>query len=169
MQILFHFPHVEKKSFRPAYDKIEWLDNKSDFERWSHGQTGYPLVDAGMRELNATGHMHNRVRMVTASFLTKHLLQYWLKGERYFARELLDFDLAANNGNWQWSAGTGCDAAPYFRVFNPEAQAEKFDPKMEYIKKWVPEFGTAKYPSPMVDHKMARERALKAFSKALKK
>jgi deoxyribodipyrimidine photo-lyase len=107
--------------------------------------------------------------MVTASFLTKHLLQYWLKGERYFARELLDFDLAANNGNWQWSAGTGCDAAPYFRVFNPEAQAEKFDPKMEYIKRWVPEFGTAKYPSPMVDHKMARERALKAFSKALKK
>ena len=168
MQILFHFPHVEKKSFRPAYDKIEWLDSKSDFERWSNGETGYPLVDAGMRELNATGFMHNRVRMVTASFLTKHLLQYWLKGERYFARELLDYDLAANNGNWQWAAGTGCDAAPYFRVFNPTAQAEKFDPKMEYVKKWVPEFGTAKYPSPMVDHKMARERALAAFGKALK-
>lgn len=168
MQILFHFPHVEKASFRPQYDKVEWLDNKSDFERWSQGETGYPLVDAGMRELNSTGYMHNRVRMITASFLTKHLLQYWLKGERYFAKELLDFDLSANNGNWQWAAGTGCDAAPYFRVFNPQTQLEKFDPKMEYVKKWVPEFGTSKYAKPMVEHAFARDRALKAFAKALK-
>lgn len=168
MQILFHYPHVEKNSFRPQYDKVEWLDSKSDFERWCQGQTGYPMVDAGMRELNTTGHMHNRVRMVTASFLTKHLLQYWLKGERYFARQLLDYDLSANNGNWQWAAGTGCDAAPYFRVFNPETQMEKFDPKLEYVKKWVPEYGTSKYPTPMIEHKFARERALKAFAKALK-
>ncbi len=168
MQILFHFPHVEKASFRAQYDKVEWLDNKSDFERWSQGETGYPLVDAGMRELNSTGYMHNRVRMITASFLTKHLLQYWLKGERYFAKELLDFDLSANNGNWQWAAGTGCDAAPYFRVFNPQTQLEKFDPKMEYLKKWVPEFGTSKYVKPMVEHAFARDRALKAFAKALK-
>lgn len=168
MQILFHFPHVEKASFRPQYDKVEWLDSKSDFERWSQGETGYPLVDAGMRELNETGYMHNRVRMITASFLTKHLLQYWLKGERYFARELLDYDLSANNGNWQWAAGTGCDAAPYFRVFNPQTQLEKFDPDMEYVKKWVPEFGTAKYAKPMVEHAFARDRALRAFAKALK-
>lgn len=168
MQILFHFPHVEKASFRPQYDKVEWLDNKKDFERWSQGETGYPLVDAGMRELNSTGYMHNRVRMVTASFLTKHLLQYWLKGERYFARELLDYDLAANNGNWQWAAGTGCDAAPYFRVFNPETQLQRFDPELEYVKKWVPEYGTAKYAKPMVEHAFGRDRALRAFAKALK-
>lgn len=168
MQILFHFPHVEHSSFRPQYEKVQWLDSKKDFERWTHGETGYPLVDAGMRELNATGFMHNRVRMVTASFLTKHLLQHWLQGERYFAKELLDYDLAANNGNWQWAAGTGCDAAPYFRVFNPETQMEKFDPDLKYVKQWVPEFGSSKYPAPMVEHKFARDRALKAFAKALK-
>ena len=169
MQILWHFPHVEKQSFRPQYDKVAWRSVKSEFERWKNGETGYPMVDAGMRELNQTGHMHNRVRMVTASFLTKHLLHYWLEGERYFAEKLLDYDLAANNGNWQWSAGTGCDAAPYFRIFNPESQIERFDPKFEYVKKWVPEFGTAKYATPMVEHKFARERALSEFKKGLGK
>lgn len=168
MQILYHFPRVESESFRPEYEKVEWRDNKTEFEKWCKGQTGYPLVDAGMRELNATGYMHNRVRMVTASFLTKHLLHHWLKGERYFASKLLDYDLSANNGNWQWAAGTGCDAAPYFRVFNPESQLEKFDAKMEYVKKWVPEVGTSRYPSPMVDHREARDRCLRAFQKALK-
>lgn len=169
MQVLWHFPHVEKQSFRPQYDKVAWRTNKSELDRWKNGQTGYPMVDAGMRELNATGHMHNRVRMVTASFLTKHLLHYWLEGERYFAEKLLDYDLAANNGNWQWAAGTGCDAAPYFRIFNPESQLERFDPKIEYIKKWIPEFGTAKYVKPMVEHKFARERALAEFKKGLGK
>ena len=168
-QILFHFPHVEKASFRPQYDKVAWRSEKSEFSRWKNGETGYPMVDAGMRELNETGHMHNRVRMVTASFLTKHLLHYWLEGERYFAEKLLDYDLAANNGNWQWAAGTGCDAAPYFRIFNPESQLERFDPKFEYVKKWVPEFGTAKYAKPMVEHKFARERALSEFKKGLGK
>lgn len=168
MQILFHFPHVEKSSFRPDYEKVEWRKSKEDFEKWKTGQTGYPLVDAGMRELNQTGHMHNRVRMIVASFLTKHLLIHWLEGERYFASQLLDFELASNNGNWQWAAGTGCDAAPYFRVFNPTTQIEKFDPDWKYIKKWVPEVGTLSYPKPMVDHKFARERALAAFEKALK-
>ena len=168
-QILFHFPHVEKASFRPQYDKVAWRSVSSEFTRWKNGETGYPMVDAGMRELNETGHMHNRVRMVTASFLTKHLLHYWLEGERYFAEKLLDYDLAANNGNWQWAAGTGCDAAPYFRIFNPEAQIERFDPKFEYVKKWVPEFGTAKYVKPMVEHKFARERALSEFKKGLGK
>lgn len=168
MQILFHFPYVEKNSFRPEYDKINWRENKSEFERWCEGKTGYPLVDAGMRELNETGYMHNRVRMVTASFLCKHLLMHWFSGERYFASKLLDYDLAANNGNWQWAAGSGCDAAPYFRIFNPEAQAERFDPQSEYIKKWVPEIGTAKYPKPIIEHKIARERALNEFAKGLK-
>lgn len=168
MQILFHFPHVEKSSFRPDYEKVQWRNSKEDFEKWKLGQTGYPLVDAGMRELNQTGHMHNRVRMIVASFLTKHLLIHWLEGERYFASQLLDFELASNNGNWQWAAGTGCDAAPYFRVFNPTTQIERFDPDYKYIKKWVPELGTAKYPQPMVEHKFARERALAAFAKALK-
>lgn len=169
MQILFHFPHVEKKSFRPEYEKIAWRTDKKDFKKWCEGQTGYPLVDAGMRELNETGFMHNRVRMVVASFLTKHLLIHWYEGERYFAKKLLDYDLSANNGNWQWSAGTGCDAAPYFRVFNPETQLEKFDPDQEYVKKWVPELGTDKYPEPMVEHKFARERALREFAKGLNK
>jgi len=168
MQILFHFPHVEKSSFRPQYDKVEWRENKAEFKKWCLGQTGYPFVDAGMRELNQTGFMHNRVRMITASFLTKHLLMYWYQGERYFAAKLLDYELSANNGNWQWAAGTGCDAAPYFRVFNPETQMKKFDPDLEYVKKWVPEYGTSQYPPPMVDHVQARERALRAFGKALK-
>lgn len=168
MQILWHFPRVAKESFRPEYEKVKWRNSEAEFKKWCDGQTGYPLVDAGMRELNQTGFMHNRVRMVTASFLTKHLLTHWLKGERYFAEKLLDYDLSANNGNWQWAAGTGCDAAPYFRVFNPQSQQEKFDPEFKYIKKWVPEYGTAKYPDPMVDHKEARDRCLEAFKKALK-
>jgi deoxyribodipyrimidine photo-lyase len=169
MQVLYHFPHVEKQSFRPQYDKIAWRKVKSDLDRWKNGETGYPMVDAGMRQLNETGFMHNRVRMVTASFLTKHLLHYWYEGERYFAEKLLDYDLAANNGNWQWAAGTGCDAAPYFRVFNPASQIERFDPKFEYVKKWVPEFDTPKYVTPMVEHKFARERALSEFKKGLGK
>jgi deoxyribodipyrimidine photo-lyase len=168
MQILWHFPHVEKGSFRPKYDEIEWRKSKADFKKWSEGSTGYPLVDAGMRELNQTGFMHNRVRMVTASFLCKHLLIYWHEGERYFAEKLLDYDLAANNGNWQWAAGSGCDAAPYFRIFNPTAQQKRFDPKNEYIKKWVPEFGTKDYPAPMINHEEARSRCLMAYYKALK-
>lgn len=169
MQILWNFPHVEKQSFRPQYDDIKWRNDKNDFARWKNGETGYPFVDAGIRELISTGHMHNRVRMVTASFLTKHLLQHWSYGERFFAEHLLDYDLAANNGNWQWAAGTGCDAAPYFRVFNPEAQAEKFDPDRTYIKKWIPEFGSKKYPEPIVDHKFARIRCLQVFKEGLGK
>jgi deoxyribodipyrimidine photo-lyase len=165
--ILWHFPQVETKSFKPAYDKIEWRNNEKEFYAWCEGKTGYPIVDAGMRELNATGFMHNRVRMITASFLTKHLLIDWRWGEAYFAKKLLDFDLAANNGGWQWAASSGCDAAPYFRVFNPALQTEKFDPKLEYIKKWVPEFGTGKYPKPIVEHKLARERVLKVYKEAL--
>lgn len=167
-QILWHYPHVVKKSFRPAYDDIAWRKSKADFQKWCEGKTGYPLVDAGMRELNATGYMHNRVRMVTASFLCKHLLIHWYHGERYFAKKLLDYDLSANNGNWQWAAGSGCDAAPYFRIFNPETQAEKFDPDDKYIKKWVPEYGTDDYPEPMIEHAEARGRCLQAFTKALK-
>lgn len=168
MQILFHFPRVENKSFRPEYDNIEWLNQQPDFEKWKVGQTGYPLVDAGMRELNATGFMHNRVRMVVASFLCKHLLTQWQKGERYFAEKLLDYELSANSGNWQWAAGSGCDAAPYFRVFNPEIQLKKFDPNFEYVRKWVPEFGTEKYPQPMIDHATGRDRALRTYTKTLK-
>ncbi|TLV00453.1 cryptochrome/photolyase family protein [Dyadobacter luticola] len=167
-QILWNFPEVGRgKAFRSAYDNIKWRYDKEDFKKWCDGQTGYPLVDAGMRQLNEIGFMHNRVRMVTASFLSKHLLIDWRLGEAYFAEKLLDYDLAANNGGWQWAAGSGTDAAPYFRIFNPTAQAERFDPKQEYIKKWVPEFGTDQYPEPMVDHKMARERCLKAYKLAL--
>jgi deoxyribodipyrimidine photo-lyase len=168
MQILWHFPHVEHSAFKPAYDHIPWRHDETDFERWCKGLTGYPIVDAGMRELNATGFMHNRVRMIVASFLTKHLLLDWRWGERYFAQKLLDFDLAANNGGWQWAAGTGCDAAPYFRIFNPASQTEKFDPKLEYIKRWVPELNSFDYPQPIVDHKFARERALSTYKQALK-
>lgn len=168
MQILWHFPFVETRSFREAFERVEWRKSKADFDRWREGRTGYPLVDAGMRELNATGFMHNRARMVTASFLTKHLLIHWREGERYFAEKLLDYDLAANNGNWQWAAGTGCDAAPYFRVFNPETQAKRFDPDGEYVRRWVPEAGTDDYPAPMIDHAEARGRALRAFHSALK-
>lgn len=168
MQILWHFPQVEKRSFRPAYEEIAWRKDPTDFQKWCLGQTGYPLVDAGMRELNATGFMHNRVRMVVASFLCKHLLIHWYEGERYFAKKLLDYDLSANNGNWQWAAGSGCDAAPYFRIFNPMTQHKKFDPQDEYVKKWVPEWGTAKYPQPMIAHEEARGRCLSEYNKALK-
>lgn len=165
--ILFHFPHTVDRAFKPAYDRIEWENDTAAFEAWCAGNTGYPLVDAGMRELKQTGFMHNRVRMVVASFLTKHLLIDWRWGERYFAEKLLDFELASNIGGWQWAAGCGCDAAPYFRVFNPEAQQKKFDPQMLYIKKWVPEFGTPQYAQPIVEHKMARERVLARFKNAL--
>lgn len=165
--ILAHFPKVVHHAFRPEYDMIEWRNNEAEFEKWCAGQTGYPLVDAGMRELNATGYMHNRVRMVTASFLTKHLLIDWRWGEAYFAAKLLDYDLASNNGGWQWAAGSGTDAAPYFRIFNPIAQQEKFDSKLEYVKKWIPEYGTPNYVSPIVDHKFARERCLEVYKSGL--
>ena len=167
MQMIFHFPHVVDSNFKPQYNGIEWRNNEAEFDKWCKGQTGYPMVDAGMRQLNQTGYMHNRVRMVVASFLCKHLLIDWRWGEAYFAEKLLDYELASNNGNWQWSAGTGCDAAPYFRVFNPTEQIKKFDPKMEYIKKWVPELNEFDYPQPMVEHKMARERAIEAYKKGL--
>lgn len=166
-QILWHFPHVVDRCFRPQYEHIQWRNDESEFEAWCQGKTGYPMVDAGIRELNATGFMHNRVRMVVASFLTKHLLIDWRWGEAYFAEKLLDFELASNNGNWQWAAGTGCDAAPYFRIFNPSEQARKFDPDGKYIRAWIPEFGTSKYPLPIVDHQMARARALKTYREAL--
>jgi deoxyribodipyrimidine photo-lyase len=165
--ILWHFPHVVTQSFKPAYDHIEWRNDEKEFEAWCKGKTGYPIVDAGMRELNETGFMHNRVRMITASFLTKHLLIDWRWGEAYFAKKLLDYDLAANNGGWQWAAGSGCDAAPYFRVFNPELQTKRFDPDHKYIKQWVPEFETHDYPKPIVNHKFARERVLQVYKAAL--
>lgn len=166
-QILGHYPHVVDSPFRPQYDRIPWRDDERDFMAWCEGRTGYPIVDAGMRELNQSGFMHNRVRMITASFLTKHLLIDWRKGEAYFAEKLLDYDLASNNGGWQWAAGSGTDAAPYFRIFNPTSQQEKFDKDLKYIKKWVPEFGTSKYPDPIVDHKFARERCLETYKSAL--
>lgn len=167
MQILYHFPHVVDQSFRPKYDKVPWRNDTTEFEKWCRGETGYPMVDAGMRELNQTGYMHNRVRMITASFLCKHLLIDWRWGEAYFARKLLDYELSSNNGNWQWAAGTGCDAAPYFRVFNPTTQLQKFDKDKIYIRKWLPEYGTSAYPKPIVDHKMARERAISTYKEAL--
>lgn len=165
--ILWHFPQVQTQSFKPAYDRIAWRNDPHEFEAWCEGRTGYPIVDAGMRELNATGFMHNRVRMIVASFLTKHLLIDWRWGEAYFAKKLLDYDLAANNGGWQWAAGSGCDAAPYFRVFNPRLQTEKFDKDQVYVKKWLPEFESEKYPKPIVDHAFARERVLRVFKNAL--
>ncbi len=165
--IIFHFPKSAENSFKAQYDKIIWEKNEVHFDAWCTGKTGYPIVDAGMRELNATGFMHNRVRMVVASFLTKHLLLDWRLGAAYFAEKLLDFELASNTGGWQWAAGCGCDAAPYFRVFNPQAQQEKFDKSFEYIKKWVPEFGTSSYPEPIIEHKFARERILQRFKAAL--
>ncbi len=165
--ILFHFPETVTESFRSKYDRISWRSNEDEFEKWCKGETGYPMVDAGMRELNESGYMHNRVRMVVASFLTKHLLIDWRWGEAYFAEKLLDYDQASNVGGWQWAAGSGVDAAPYFRVFNPKLQLEKFDPELKYVKKWVPEYGTDKYPEPIVDHKEARERALSTYKKAL--
>jgi deoxyribodipyrimidine photo-lyase len=165
--IIYLFPHSAKNSFKTQYDRIVWERNEAHFKAWCEGKTGYPIVDAGMRELNATGFMHNRVRMIVASFLTKHLLLDWRWGEGYFAQKLLDFELASNSGGWQWAAGCGCDAAPYFRVFNPTTQQEKFDKQFEYVKKWVPEFGTVNYPSPIIDHKFARERVLARFKEAL--
>jgi len=167
--ILWHFPQVGKgKSFKAQYDFIEWRNNEKEFKAWCEGKTGYPIVDAGMRELNTTGFMHNRVRMIVASFLTKHLLIDWRWGEAYFAQKLLDFDLAANNGGWQWASGSGCDAAPYFRVFNPRLQTEKFDKDLKYIRKWIPELDSLEYPKPIVVHEEARVRVLAAYAKALK-
>lgn len=165
--VLWHFPQVVTHSFKTEYDQINWRNDVEEFTAWCEGKTGYPIVDAGMRELNQTGFMHNRVRMITASFLTKHLLIDWRWGEAYFAKKLLDYDLASNNGGWQWAAGSGSDAAPYFRVFNPWLQAEKFDPRNEYINRWVPEVNTPQYPKPIVDHKLARERALNAYKAVL--
>lgn len=163
MQILWNFPHVIHQPFKPKYQFLNWVNNEKEFQAWTKGLTGYPLVDAGMRELNQTGFMHNRVRMVTAGFLVKHLLINWQWGESYFADKLMDFELSSNNGNWQWAAGTGCDAAPYFRIFNPVTQAEKFDPDNSYIKKWVPEFGTSSYPKPIINHDFARNRTLETY------
>lgn len=168
MMILYHFPTTADHAFKPEYDRIEWVNDEEKFKAWCEGRTGYPLVDAGMRELNATGYMHNRVRMVAASFLSKDLLTDWRLGERYFARKLLDYEMASNIGGWQWTAGSGTDAAPYFRIFNPASQLNKFDPDLVYIKKWVPEYADfSKYPAPIVDHAFARERCLKAFKEAL--
>lgn len=167
--IVWHFPKVVGHAFKPEYDKIRWRNNEKEFKAWCDGKTGYPIVDAGMRELNATGFMHNRVRMIVASFLTKHLLIDWRWGEAYFAKKLLDFDLAANNGGWQWAAGSGCDAAPYFRVFNPYLQTQKFDPELKYVRRWVPEFEELTYPQPIVQHEMARKRCLEVYALALKK
>lgn len=168
MQILFHFPKVVTHNFKSAYDGIQWRNNEEDFKRWCAGTTGYPMVDAGMRQLNETGYMHNRVRMVVASFLCKHLLINWQWGEAYFAEKLLDYDLSANVGNWQWAAGTGCDAAPYFRVFNPEIQLKKFDEKGIYIRKWITEFDLG-YGKPMVDHAFARDRAIATYKAGISK
>jgi len=167
MCILWHFPHVVDNSFRKKYDNISWRNDEEEFDRWCNGMTGYPIVDAGMRELNATGFMHNRVRMITASFLTKHLLTDWRWGEAWFAARLLDYELSSNNGNWQWAAGSGCDAAPYFRVFNPSEQTRKFDPDLVYVRRWVPEHETPDYPRMIVDHSLARERALKTYKQGL--
>lgn len=167
MMILAYTPQVVDRAFKPAYDQIPWRNNTAEFQAWCDGKTGFPIVDAGMRELNTTGYMHNRVRMVVASFLTKHLLIDWRWGEAYFAKKLLDYDLSANNGGWQWAAGTGTDAQPYFRVFNPDSQTEKFDKDFKYIKKWIPELGTSNYPKPIVDHKFARVRAIDTYKQAL--
>lgn len=167
MMILYRFPHSATGSFRKEYDNIKWRNNEAEFEAWCSGKTGYPIVDAGMRELNATGFMHNRLRMITASFLTKDLLIDWRRGEKYFAEKLLDYELASNTGGWQWAAGTGCDAAPYFRIFNPDLQAAKFDPEQKYIKKWVPELESFGYPQKIVDHSEARNRTLSAYKSAL--
>jgi deoxyribodipyrimidine photo-lyase len=167
--ILWHFPRVVTHSFKPEYDNIRWRNNEKEFEAWCRGETGYPIVDAGMRELNETGFMHNRVRMITASFLCKHLLIDWRWGEAYFANHLLDYDLASNNGGWQWAAGTGCDAAPYFRIFNPYLQTRRFDPELKYIRKWVPEFEELSYTKPIIAHEEARNRCLKIYKTALAK
>ena len=168
MQILYHYPRVVHENFKTKYNGIQWVNNTADFEKWCEGKTGYPLVDAGMRELNATGFMHNRVRMITAGFLCKHLLIDWRWGESYFALKLLDFELSSNNGNWQWAAGTGCDAAPYFRIFNPESQLKKFDKEFNYVNKWIPELGQGTYPEPMIEHKYARDRALDTYKRGIR-
>jgi deoxyribodipyrimidine photo-lyase len=167
MMILWHFPHVATKSFKPAYDSIKWHNNEQEFEAWKNGKTGYPIVDAGMNQLNQTGYMHNRVRMIVGSFLTKHLLIDWRWGEAYFAEKLLDYEMASNVGGWQWACGCGNDAAPYFRVFNPELQAKKFDPQNKYIYKWAPEYKQEMHTQPIVEHAFARERILKVFKEAL--
>lgn len=167
MQILWHFPHTRDKSFKPQYDRIPWRNNEEEFEYWCLGKTGYPLVDAGMRQLNATGFMHNRVRMLVGSFLCKHLLIDWRWGEAYFAEKLLDYEMASNVGNWQWVAGSGVDAAPYFRIFNPSEQIKKFDKEQRYIQKWVPDYQELTYPQPIVEHKTARERCLTTYKTAL--
>lgn len=167
MQILYHFPKVVHQNFNPKYNGILWRNDEVEFKRWCEGNTGYPMVDAGMRQLNASGTMHNRVRMITASFLCKHLLIDWRKGEAYFAEKLLDYELSSNNGNWQWAAGTGCDAAPYFRIFNPAEQFRKFDREGAYVRKWIPEFGSSAYPDPMIDHRFARNRALETYKKGM--
>ena len=167
MQILWHFPNTINSSFRPKYDEIKWENNEVLFQKWCDGKTGYPFVDAGMRELNATGHMHNRVRMIVASFLCKHLLIDWRWGETYFATKLLDFEQSSNVGNWQWAAGSGVDAAPYFRIFNPTEQIKKFDKDLAYIKKWIPELNSLEYPNPIVDHKEAREKCLRVYKSAV--
>ncbi|WP_295652396.1 deoxyribodipyrimidine photo-lyase [uncultured Mucilaginibacter sp.] len=170
MMILYHFPHTATKAFKPEYDRIQWRNDEDEFKAWCEGKTGYPLVDAGMRELNATGYMHNRVRMVAASFLSKHLLIDWRWGEQYFAAKLLDYEMASNVGGWQWAAGSGTDAAPYFRVFSPELQLKRFDPQLAYIKKWVPEYADfSQYPKPIIEHVFARERCLKVFKEAVSK
>jgi deoxyribodipyrimidine photo-lyase len=166
-QILWHFPHTRDKAFKSKYDRIEWRNNEEEFQRWCDGKTGYPLVDAGMRQLNKTGFMHNRIRMLVGSFLCKHLLIDWRWGEAYFAEKLHDYEMASNVGNWQWVAGSGVDAAPYFRIFNPTSQIKKFDKDLTYIKKWVPEFQELQYPEPIVDHKYARERCLNTYKNAL--
>ena len=167
MQILWHFPSTNHKAFKSKYDSIEWRNDENDFKAWCEGKTGYPLVDAGMRQLNATGFMHNRVRMLVGSFLCKHLLIDWKWGEAYFASKLHDYEMASNVGNWQWVAGSGVDASPYFRIFNPTSQIKKFDKDLQYIKKWVPEFQDFNYPKEIVDHKFARERCLSTYKKAV--
>jgi deoxyribodipyrimidine photo-lyase len=169
MQILFHFPEVVTENFKCLYDDIQWRNNEKEFLRWCTGETGYPIVDAGMRQLNETGYMHNRVRMITAGFLCKHLLIDWRWGEAYFARRLLDYELSSNNGNWQWAAGTGCDAAPYFRIFNPSSQEKRFDQNGEYVRSWVPEYGNSCYPEKIVDHEFARQRALQTYRSGIKR
>lgn len=167
MQILHHFPGVVQQNFNPKYNGIQWENDEERFRRWCEGTTGYPMVDAGMRQLNESGTMHNRVRMITASFLCKHLLIDWRVGEAYFAGKLLDYELASNNGNWQWAAGTGCDAAPYFRVFNPTEQMKKFDRDARYVRRWIPEYGSPDYPDPIIDHSYARKRALETYRKGI--
>ena len=167
MQILFNFPYVVTSNFRTKYNNIEWMNNEMEFERWCNGMTGYPLVDAGMRQLNETGYMHNRVRMITSGFLCKHLLIDWRWGEAYFAMKLLDYELSSNNGNWQWAAGTGCDAAQYFRVFNPNTQQQKFDHEKNYIRRWIKELDGSQYPEPMIEHNFARERVISVYRKGL--